>query len=663
MVFKLNTTLPSKILVNEQRNYPVNLTKKQKNIVLLVAISTFFLLSIPALVIYFIFKAQALKNSSKKIQDLARKTELATQPQETFTNLNKPLTNNDLIFPNQTLQKTASVKLKQETLENPQISLLVGKNEKRSSLQELTENEKTVIKKLQVVVEKIKTELDILDEKNRRAIEIVLNELSSPGILNEDFPIDETGKEKVFILREKLKLAIQKAGVQRELRKKGKVVSALDFELPLLKALGYLIEDESNYHNKEYLYQIVSQVVESEINKLEITSLSDISNFFTKIGLKVRLQQVNLVDAKKIQKFETILSYCQKYRKKDWGRDNILLSIPEDVPQKKFPNTLKKLHENFEFFKKSILDTCLSVYITISDIKNVYTDPQYDLAALEALLNDENENQQLNKLINDNWKKASTCTLNIPAFEEQFQYYKNHFEFMRDFGPYLVYEMVQGDKPDEVLDGSCYALNLLLQKNALSAPDSDSKELKPKIDRKSRFIQSRYEVDPNHASKGFEKPQLLFKLYKTDNFENELNQEFEKIKEQLKISFGWVNTSFKFAKADFDKILSGYKNFKELSSAFDESKITRDQVQAGFENIGHAISMRRESATKKFELFDPNIGHFKFTKVPDGNRVLMAATSRLIKTLYPRVKYLEVNQMFLKKKMQALKLALQDSDC
>lgn len=563
------------------------LDQKQRKIVLWLAISTFFVLSLPALVTYIIFKAQSLKKCSLDIQKISQKTSRAS--------LNH--------FDSKTHRESEGLAVPKEDL--------------------------LLFQELQDVIKQIRTELSLLDHQHRQAIEVVLDQLSRPGILNEEPLSGDQSKAHVLALRQKLKLAIQKVGIQRELRKKGKVVSSLDFEIPLLKALGYPLTDESPYYNKEFLYQIVSQIVNAELENTDCISLSEISNFFTKIGLKVRLQQLQLTDVKKIELFESILSLCQGYRE-DMLSKCLELTLPTDIPADKFPMRVKKMQEDFRIYQKEILDQFLALYLAQSPIKSCFLN---------------HKGQEVKDLFSQEMRKL---TPHVNSFwKEKKSVYGKYFDFMKNWHSSLAFEIVQGaHPPDEILHaGICYAMNLDFLKKVLNGEKPSFTDfLNPEVGKKLRFSQARYQVslkDDPHVHPGFEKPEFIFSTLRTSEFKQEMQQALKKIPVE---QTGWMLLHFFFGKEDFIKTMSQESQnefLQKYKGKFEE--VLEQEIEAE----GHAVSVYIHPSENRYGLFDPNLGHFSISP-PNGESLFLDFLYQMIDLFYPELLIIRGYKMRLK---------------
>lgn len=650
MSFALNALSNRSLLSIEKASAPRDLTKIQRNIVLIVALSTFFVLAIPALVVYLIFKARTLKDSNPKVQEAAQKTAQAVINKEPFIKSIEPsmpvtaeikVNEKDKdIEPEQSLVKEdlkeiESPEVKPKQLEPIQIV-------KQDLVKVISAEDNKVIQELQRGIHKIKTELSILDEKHQGMIKAVLEEINGLDVLDKDLALDEEMRQKVFELRIKLKMTIQKVGVQHELRKKGKIASPLEFELSTLKALDFCISDRSKYHDKERIYEEVSQIAESELQKTELTSLCDISDFFRKIALKVRLKQINLTEPKKIQKFELILFYCQKCRKEDWGKHHIK-SILEGVPEDKFPKQIKLLREAIEVKLKKSIDDLLIDSIIYSEIKKNYHNDQRSLKELIDIL----VNKKATNL-------SAWCNFRKFPYTENL---RKKFEFMKEYGPYLAYEMVQGSEPEETVnDGLCYALNVQLQQNAFSSPEKGPLEIKPQIDAIARFIQARYGLQAlrkeTRAPLGFEQPEEIAFFFKSSIFEWELCKVFKEIIDRdvdLQKSLGWIMIEYYPVTKHCEKELASYKTAIQFNKARKEGKISLKRMDF---LAGHALSVRFDIINKKYELFDPTVGHFNFSNDTNGIKLVIKALYQLIevfgKSMEGEIKIIRFNQLSLK---------------
>lgn len=594
-----------------------NLNKKQRQIVLVVALSTLLILAIPALIIYIIFKAKALKDSSISIRSQAEKTSQYVQQRAPL------ISSVNSMFQKETLP--------QEHAQNV-----------------LDTKELEVIHQLREVVDTVRSELQLLDNAHRKAVESLLDELDQPGVLADEILDNEKSLENVKNLRAKLKIAIQRVGLQRELRKKGKVVSALDFELPLLKTLGIQIDDTSNYQNKEFLFQVISQVAENELRNTNLTSFSEIANFFTKIGLKVRLQQVNISDPTQIEKFEHLLKYCQDSRKKYFEfHSSKEFQLPSPILVDKFPQAIKKLHQQFAVFKMQAIDNLLRNALRASSIQAYFENPLSQKEPLDIYLSGDKFNH-LDQEIEEVLNIAIQGQIKGPKALQKFSHFlKQRLEFLMDFSPYLAYEFIQGaESKDETFHkGICYALNLSLLQHASAEPQASPEEIRPKIDAKSRFSQLQHDFDIDvERYLGFKEKKTIFIAFKDKRFVEDLREKF--LMNDLHASHGWALLSLYFASEEFINIK---KNARIDEGIVDLIKQIHEDKALTLEDLlkerGHAISLRIDPLNQSFHLFDPNVGHFDFSQDTNGETLLLQCFESLLNIYYPDLLCVQGNQL------------------
>ncbi len=542
---------------------PPDLTDKQRTTLIIVAICTCFIACLPAAVVYFVFKVNALKNCSPEVQATASKIQSLTA---------------------------------KKAPENSEPTLPLE-----------------VIDELHTTLKALQFELSIMkDDEVREKISKLLDEFSNPQLLSGPLPQDENEKKRVLILREQFQMAVKQAALQRELRKKGKLVSPQEFEVPCLSRLGYRI-DASKYHEKEFLFEVISHVSREELKKIEVKSFSEVETFFAKIALNVRLKQVGLTEPLKIEKFKLMLSFYKEIFQ-SINLTDYPLEIPETILKGKFPVTLEVLNQEFQDLKREALLASLAKYNTF------FKDSFQDDSQLETVLQEglEQKMAEHQEYVRTLWGEMKTGDFRLfpentrKRFELKFSSIEKRIDFMQTHGSFLEYEMVQGAlDPDEVFhDGLCLALVEELLLHALTAPEKTAGEIQPRINRHTRYNQVLHRLG-HHKPKGLKYREL--KPISTDDIRRQLTEEAS----SLEVSQGWALTLLGFADLPSNK------------------------------GAAHAIALRFDPKNNIYELFDSNIGHFTFKNLPNGEELWTQCIQNLMKTLYPNLIDIKMSQMLL----------------
>ena len=671
------------------------LTKKERDTVLIVALATFFVLSIPALIVYLCFKIKALKDSSPKVQNLAQKTTAATagkdplagnrkQSLHTSTGA-KPALSESKSGKTEPTKKSTLSESKSGKTEPPKARPLSesksGETEppkpsplpdpiageidlpEKSPLFKSDSIETDLSKKELMSAEEIFTQLIDVIDNIRQGINILTpeeQELIVPVLqeLEDAVKLRRSGN-KVVELDQKLKKATLIVGVHREMRQKGKVVSPIDFELPALMALGISIKSTSNYHNKDYLYQIVSQMVQNELEetidgklqqavndaaKEKLTKqFQAITTTITKLAFKIRLKEVGVTEQKQIDKFESILAFCQNIRKSEKLKmESVELQLPPSLPVEKCPDWEKSIKKRFNNQKKNILQGLLKHYVS-SKLKDVFNDGSKELDELNRYL-DKSQQSKLESQILKIWTTASNCDIDaLPKhLQKTFGNIKQRIDFYNRYAPFLDFELIQGaNDSNDVLDkGVCHALNRDQQKYSQLHPDKTALEIKQEIGANTRFKQAQYEMGTE--SNDFETEKKLGAFFRSKGLKNESSLCLSAA--QLTESSGWVTIGLRFGSSKVVSQLEGCNSNEEAAQVllqYPIEKLTR-------EGEGHALSLRMDRDRNKFWLYDPNVGLICFDGQANAEQMVHECLMDLIQAIYPDLIAVFIDQLVAK---------------
>lgn len=470
----------------------------------------------------------------------------------------------------------------------------------------------------------IKEELNLMPSgEAKKAILQVVDDISDPEVLFGPLPQDEKGKQRVLKIREKYQIAFNKACVQRELRKKGKLVQPLHLEKLTLKQLG--LKYDPKYGDKEFLYDVICSMAKEEIEEANPKSIEDAVKFISQIALKVRLKQVGLTDPKKIEKFKVMRDFYDQLL--DRLKNEIL---PIEIPPNKFPQQSKMLKDQFQevmqtpFFTDSLNDHR-------AFFLEYYND---DSCEMEPEVLEEMADAHIAK-IKEDWNAQK-------SFDETT---KEIFIFFREFESNLSYEMAQGYKPDDVLGtGICHALVMELLEYGLDEPKVGGENLKPEINENTRYKHARFKVKRNLAkgldrigrNEGLDPMGLDIYFYNTNGLRSDIRKFFDRDRDNFEKSNGWLYLGLSFSNSN-----EAQAKLKESKSHEEYLKTIESSGPPPIEKSGHACGVRVQEG--KYEFFDPNVGHFVF-KGADGKEKLSKCIDSVFQLFYPNLAYVYFEQ-------------------
>lgn len=403
------------------------------------------------------------------------------------------------------------------------------------------------------------------------------------NFIDQKFCITQTiqplSKEEQERRRITLQKIINQAYVTQELKYKGKFACGSFMEHKLLKYLGYTLDENSSYYNKEAVYDILNQVVQSQLQIEGFTgSLATVRNSLKECALRARLETLG-IKGQEVEKFKEALVILNEIKGdlKEKSKQ-IKLVLPADFPLKHPSPAIEYLEGQFESEKKFILSDTIAEYFHSKKFREIFKDNNISTENFVKRMKKRQEKMDVNKFI--------TQCENINNDED----IKSEIAFFMKWGKYIKVEMIQGLNDDnEVLDkGVCWGLSnqiqMLAQKNPNLSADQMAKHIR--INRKHRFFQSlhaanktitkRFMPETVLKKEGFTKETVLFELT-YDSDENDFEKIITAKDQSLKLSNGSLRLQFLMNKGG-----------------------------------GHAIYGRFDSARNVVWIFDPNVGFLTF---------------------------------------------------
>lgn len=605
------------VVLQKNKRYSKNLDKKSRIILLIVALTTFFILALPALILYCVFKTKAVR----KYKKLKSKE---PHPLPGIGGGSAPL---PLPAPLPLLHSAPVV-----LVELAQPKNASERREALSIIQKLSESN---------VVENLQREIAFFKEQDKAPIQAALQEINlAIQWTKAPTSIHESDIEKAKAAQEKLIQAVLNVGIQRELREKGQLVSPLDFELPILQNLGFNVGADSAYHNKEHLYEVVSRMVEEEV-QVKTPSFKEVKTSIARFALRVRLKEAKLENEDQFEKFEVLYSFCQEMRInwKETHKTAVPLLLPEEIRRDLCPQRVKVLQGNFDAFKNHWVRLNLRSFIRA--VKKDFNDAEKSKEDLRIRC------EANRSKIKEKTLQICTAAQNLEIapkatayFKKQVGTLKREIEFYAKYSQFLAYEFIQGvDNEDEAMTtGVCHELNWQTQKKSQLNPQANSKEVKQEIGAKTRYRQILYQFKDGlrdaYCPEGFSaEKEKLFAVYKTATFTEELKGAFRTPanSEKLKSTVGWTLLGLHMV----PKLKAKFEAYQDRASLLadcekDILEIKEAKAEGSFH---HGISVRIDRENNKYWLFDPEVGLLDFSE-NGGEEMLLNCLTDLIEALY-----------------------------
>ncbi|MBA3723131.1 MAG: hypothetical protein H0W88_12125 [Parachlamydiaceae bacterium] len=425
--------------------------------------------------------------------------------------------------------------------------------------------------------------------------------------------------------REALQKVINQAYIHQELRNKGKLVSGTTDEIELLGHLGYQITDKSDYHNKEFVFEILNQTIQKQLNSEECTaSLTIVRKSLQECAHKARLNTVNITNPFQIQKFQISLEEHTKLKTKiDDIQKEVKLLYPEDFPLKESSPGREQIEMLYVLLKKELvvkgmLNKFWKSEVLNEQFKNIFITPE---------LYEESVAERSSKLKKDSVVlKCEELNLDELLLAE--------FDFYSKWGPFIKMEMIQGSKDkNEILgEGICWAVSSKVQMMAQRNPTWTADEIAAqiKISSVDRFRQGVVSMQ--------------FKLEGYQDFERKnampsqmLEKEgFAKDVEITDIPYD-TNTP-----ADLESLMKS----KEIDLTKSNGVL---RVHLNLEESAHSIMMRLDKDLNKVWIFDPNVGLLSFendkTDFETARKNCLVFFNALMSHKYPTINGVILNQL------------------
>lgn len=229
---------------------------------------------------------------------------------------------------------------------------------------------------------------------------------------------------------------------------------------------------------------------------------------------------------------------------------------------------------------------------------------------------------------------------------------------MKEFGPYLTYEFVQGGLDDNEALGSgiCYSLTLQLIQNSIRAPQKKDLEIKPVINGKARFKQLMYQfkkkVNPLEHYDFIEK--MEFEILLSKNFQNDLMNNVKLYKNNFINSSGkWAAVGLYFANKNILNQMKDLNSHQDAAEWFKKPEVLKE-LKKDKKSGAHILTYRIDETNKRIALFDCNIGYFSFDNVENGEAKLIECLNQLIHLFYKNIFYLRVSNLIEIKRLRQI---------
>jgi hypothetical protein len=423
------------------------------------------------------------------------------------------------------------------------ISSRLGKN-----LSEVPHNEKELDQILEFI-DQTKLALNRFDDLLKKVddqskLDLYLNEESIESKFNVADVLKPLTENQQRDRREALQKVINQAFITRELKQKGKLTNGDENERDLLQSLGFNVEENSNYLDKDLIYGTLKNIVENQLkNESYAGPLSLFKQSLKLCALKARLNAAGINTLLQIEKFQnTTEKYIWLKNKLTEMYKTVSLVLPENFEIKKDSVIVKSLEEAFEVNKLSYRKAALHIFF--ETIKDQFLNEYLSSKELKDLIS----KADLNKII------PRRLLIDVCKSDASLTPYIDHYA---KWGKYFQVGLIQGfgDSSEILGDGVCAGFCQRFVFNAQKIPDISPEQLAEEVHIKGRdrFFQAtlgarwdklngtNYKTPLMIEREGYEEKQIRTSTY--DFKEPPLENIFPKLGDTLASSAGWVELS------------------------------------------------------------------------------------------------------------------------
>ena len=268
--------------------------------------------------------------------------------------------------------------------------------------------------------------------------------------------IDNCSPQEKETRRQAIRRIINEAYIARELKQRGRLSTGEKNDVTLLRHLGYPIQDNSPYFDKETVYGIVLQIAQDQLSEERLAGpLTNIKSLIKKCGLKARLQVIGIAEELQIDKFQAAKQAYEKIEVRlIKEQESEPLVLPKEFPAHQIPVNLKHaITPSFEQSKTRVTKSLLGT--AFKRMMPYFKDSPCSLDEFRGYLDND-----VNTYINENMDKLKTKWKDLQPANKPTKLLMDQIQFFTKWSPYIVAELVQGseDEQEALVDGVCWAV-------------------------------------------------------------------------------------------------------------------------------------------------------------------------------------------------------------
>lgn len=402
--------------------------------------------------------------------------------------------------------------------------------------------------------------------------------------------IDEFTPRERQQRRDALQRIINQAYITREFKQKTRLINGEPDEAILLTCLGYTVDEHSPYYQKDLIYQIISEMVQSELQPdLYVGPLNSIKELLRNCAVKARLRSIDIIEENQVKKFLNAheLFKSIKFELKESHKE-ATISLPPHFPLPADSIIVQSIQKDFLNILNLESEQVAANLFQEAAIQEMFRDHTVSAEAFSELVKarrDQIDRQELEKT----WSSLERD----PVFTKEIDFYLK-------WGRQIKAQMIQGIEDDnQVLGlGVCWGLCQRICLQGEMQPDLSAEEFAKAIviKQSDRFLQSMHICSTNlfPLTSSFLPDSILYKegvesdneVFNFDYLDDEavFTNWFDQNNELLVESSGWIRLSLTIS-----------NGIGELAASAPQAK-------------GHALAIRYDAIRNRFWLFDPNVG-------------------------------------------------------
>ncbi|CUI17048.1 hypothetical protein PNK_1436 [Candidatus Protochlamydia naegleriophila] len=423
--------------------------------------------------------------------------------------------------------------------------------------------------------------------------------------------------------RDALQRIINQAYITREFKQKIRLINGEPDEAILLACLGYTLDEHSPYYQRDLIYQIISEMVQSELQAtLYIGPLNSIKELLRGCAIKARLKSIDITQDIQVKKFLIAYDLFKSIKAElKESHKEVTIPFPLDFPLPSDSIIVQSIQKDFANILSFECEKVVSHLFEDAAIREKFCDHTYSEAAFNELIKAKQTDQIDYQELEKTWVTI-----------QRSQIFAKEIDFYEKWGKQIKAQMIQGIEDDnQVLGvGVCWGICQRICLEGEMQPHLSAEDFAKTIVIKhsDRFLQSLHVCstrlfvpnpsllpDPLLQKEGVESDKQVFTFNYLDN-EAAFTNWFGQNSDLLAESSGWIRLSLTIG--------------------------DRSNESANFnpaEAKGHALAIRYDTNLNRFWVVDPNVGFLCFEnqdslkETPESS--IMHFMKELIQHYYP----------------------------